>query len=85
MTSDDEVMAFIEHMQMEETRSYVERGRTLTDFGNEEVLDIWVAFIESGFVTALIQTCARWMTPTRNLDFGGCQDLRTGLAPSWSN
>jgi len=49
MTSDDEVMAFIEHMQMEETRSYVERGRTLTDFGNEEVLDIWVAFIERWF------------------------------------
>jgi len=49
MTNDDEVMAFIEHALMEETRSYVERGRTLRDFGSEEVLDLWVAYVERWF------------------------------------
>jgi hypothetical protein len=46
---DDEAEAYLQHTLMEETQSYLERGRSLKDRSNDDLLNAWVTTVERWF------------------------------------
>ena len=44
--TDEEIEAFIAHALMNETKSYLERGRALKERGDEELKNLWAALVE---------------------------------------
>jgi len=56
LSSEKDAESFLQHALMEETRSYVERGRALKDHSDSAVADIWVATVERWFEARTSET-----------------------------
>jgi len=49
MNDNDDIEEFIQYALMEETRSYLERGRSLAHVSKEELFDLWSAMVRRWF------------------------------------
>ncbi len=46
MSESDDASEFLSHVELEETRSYLQRGRLLESVQDSDILDCWIAAFE---------------------------------------